>query len=117
MVEFIASDPFLEATHFWPFEKSNGILTRDLMTNADAILMTGAKIHHTSEQENPKGQRNNYYSYNNRQQKQQQQQQQQQQRKRDGSKGIDVSADDVFEDYLDTRAEGSYAIAGDFNGK
>ena len=60
------------------------------MTNADAILMSGAKIHHKVTQGNAKGQRN-YYS-------------QQQE-------------DDVFEDYLDTRSEGSYAIAGDFNGK
>ena len=77
------------------------------MTNADAILMSGAKIHHKVTQGNAKGQRN-YYS-------QQHQQQQQQQQRRNEQPGEEE--DDVFEDYLDTRSEGSYAIAGDFNGK
>ena len=37
-------DPFLESSHFWPLEHSKTILTTDIQTGHNAILMNGSKI-------------------------------------------------------------------------
>jgi len=34
----------LEAAHFWPFDKSMAILTTDLVTGSNSLLMNGASI-------------------------------------------------------------------------
>jgi len=40
----LTTDPFIEAAHFWPFDKSTSVLTNDLVTGANSILMDGAAI-------------------------------------------------------------------------
>lgn len=40
----INDDPFMIATHLWPFDSSNHILTTDLISGHKAILANGAKI-------------------------------------------------------------------------
>lgn len=41
---FLAKDPFLDASHYWPLETSHSILTTDIVSGHNAILMGGAKI-------------------------------------------------------------------------
>jgi len=38
----LTKDPFLDATHYWPFETSHTVLTQDIVTGHNAILMDNA---------------------------------------------------------------------------
>jgi hypothetical protein len=40
----LTKDPFLDASHYWPLETSHSILTTDIVSGHNAILMGGAKI-------------------------------------------------------------------------
>ena len=40
----LASDPFLEVTHYWPFVTSHTLLTPDILTGHNAIIMENAEI-------------------------------------------------------------------------
>ncbi|XP_066919316.1 uncharacterized protein [Clytia hemisphaerica] len=117
----LTSDPFLEAVHFWPFETNKGILTSDLITGSDAILMGGAKITKKGAPNSPKGQQN-YYNTQGASHMPPQQQQIPPHRKRSSSNHLQVRREEeeedveVFDSFLDTKMNGSYVIAGDFNG-
>ena len=37
-------DPFLESSHFWPFDHQKAILTIDIQTGHNAILMNNSKV-------------------------------------------------------------------------
>jgi len=40
----LTKDPFLDASHYWPLETSHSILTTDIVSGHNAILMGGASI-------------------------------------------------------------------------
>lgn len=40
----LTSDPFIDASHFWPFQSSHFILSPDLVTGSNTVLINGASI-------------------------------------------------------------------------
>lgn len=116
----LTSDPFLEAVHFWPLDLNRqGMLSSDLVTGSDIILMGGAKISNPTSRKaaaansQNQGYSNYNYNYNPQQYNYNIQQQQHTPQQRDDTA---EERNEVFNSYLDTRADGAYTIAGDFNG-
>lgn len=45
----LTKDPFLDASHYWPLETSHSILTTDIVSGHNAILMGGASVKESDE--------------------------------------------------------------------
>ena len=40
----LVGDPFLDASHYWPFETEHGPLSPDIVTGHNAVLMNGSHL-------------------------------------------------------------------------